>query len=121
MITKHLEKEFRIEVIASLIENTLLSNKVTENDLYELCSFISGEEINNLNFHQKGNLIRMIMLDLQPELNSINIKITNNTNDSLFDVDIKTILYFYNKKFGETYTIKSIKKCLVKSLKNTNI
>ena len=36
MITKNLEKEFRIEVIASLIENTLINNSVTENELYDL-------------------------------------------------------------------------------------
>ena len=121
MITKNLEKEFKIEIIASLLENRLLNYEkskyiVTEDDLYELCSFVSGENINYHNFYITGNIARKIILELNPELD---IRI-NFTNDHKLDsIDTSTIINVYKLKFGNSYKIKSIKKCLIKSLKNT--
>ena len=121
MTTKNMEKEFRIEVIASLLENRLLKTneyKVNEYDLYELCSFVSGIDIDKTNFYHLGNKIKNIILDLQPELN---IRI-NRTKDHLYEinflyeVDIETIIYKYICLFGNTYSIKSLNKCLVKTL-----
>lgn len=115
MKTKNIEKEFRIEVIASLLENRLLKTRdvnVTEEDLYELSSFISGIDINRSNFYRLGNKVKAILLKLQPELN---LRI-NRTDSTLYDVDIKAILNIYRNFYGNTYKIKSINKCLVKSL-----
>lgn len=118
MKTKNLEKEFRIEVIASLLENRLLNYEkseyiVTEKDLYSLCSFISGENVNKKNFYELGAKIRLILLELHPELS---MKINLNDNN-LYDIDIECTLNNYINVFGTTYNIKSIKKCLVKSLR----
>lgn len=115
MTTKNIEKEFRIELIASLLENRLLNCdqcSVTEEDLYELCSFITNIEVNNLNFYYIGSKARNILLELQPELN---IRI-NHTQDRIMDFEIKMILNIYKQHFGEKYKIKSIKKCIIKSL-----
>lgn len=121
MKTKNIEKEFRIEVIASLLENRLLNYKnskylVTEKDLYNLCSFISGENVNKKNFYEIGCKIRLILLGLHPELS---MKINLNDNN-LHDIDVECTINNYKKVFGDFYTIKSVKKCLIKSLKIQN-
>lgn len=110
MTTKNIEKEFKIETIASLLENRLL--KTTEYELYELCSFISGEDISKINFYSLGLKIKNILLELQPELN---IRI-NRHNSKLYDVDVRAILKVYRNLFGDKYLIKSVNKCLIKSL-----
>lgn len=117
MTTKNVEKEFRIELIASLLENRLLNCEnseyiVTENDLYDLCSFVSNFNVDKLNFFTLGNKVKNIILKLNPELN-----IRINQNDSeLYDTDIDSILKIYKKLYGDTYKIKSVKKCIIKSL-----
>ena len=42
---------------------------VTENDIYELASFISGQYIDRNNFCYLGEKIKKVLLEMQPELN----------------------------------------------------
>ena len=122
MKTKNIEKEFRIEVIASLLENRFLKNDkinyVSEYEIYELCSFVSGVDVDSRNLYRLGNKIKSLILKMHPELN---IRI-NRTQDHLYeinflyDVDINAIISAYRSAFGDTYKIKSINKCLVKTL-----
>lgn len=121
MTTKNIEKVFKIEVVASLLENRLLNTneyKINEDELYELCSFVSGINIDKTNFYHLGNKVKNIILELHPELN---IRI-NRTKDHLYEinflyeVDIKAILFKYRNLFGDNYSIKSLNKCLVKTL-----
>ena len=111
METKNIEKEFNIEVIASLIENRLLAS---EDDIYELCSFITNENVNMYSFHNFVYIVRMLILEQYPELNNrINYEMSNEIEKHTIE-SLKTI---YKNKFGDKLKIKSLKKEIVKTLK----
>ena len=129
MITKNIEKEFKIEIIASIIENKLLieipeyiEKDNTNNfmnyfikELFEFCSFITGETVNFSNIDRLAPTIKNLLYKEYPKMN----KVLTNQYDyyQMTNKEIKDIINIYKETYGEKIKIKSRKKVIVKSLK----
>ena len=129
MISKNIEKEFDISIIASFIENKVLvvvdrNSSVTirkmilekfEKDLLDFCSFITGEYIDYSNLSIYAPIIKNILVEQYPSLQYKILyfdecKVLNNR-------EIIDGVNKYIKIYGEKINIKSIKKEIVKKLK----
>lgn len=121
--SKRLEKEFKIEIIASIIENKILTlethpKKIEEfeNEILEFCQFITGETVTFGNLYRFGPIISTIVREQYPNM----IRLTSIGRDDLNVEQIKYLIRHYKIIYGETIKIKSIKKGMIKTLKNTN-
>lgn len=131
MTSKRIEKEFDINIVASFVENkvlVVLDKNYTANkrkkvmdrftdDLFEFCSFISGENINFSNISLYAYTIKNLLTEQYPNMKYRLI----NVDDSrlLTDKEIASVIMKYKEQYGDTIKIKSIKKEMVKSLKRT--
>jgi len=131
MVSKNLEKEFDIKVVASFVENRVLvvmdknytankRKKVMDkftNDLFDFCSFITGENINFANLSLYYFTIKNLLVEQYPNMNDRLLY----DNDSEFTSEKQIIngIMKYKELYGDTIKIKSLKKEMVKSLKKT--
>ena len=131
MTSKRIEKDFDIKIVASFVENKVLvvldknytankRKKVMDkftNDLFEFCSFITGENISFSNLYLYTQTIKNLLTEQYPNMkeNLINI----DESRTLTDKEIATVILKYKKLYGDTVKIKSIKKEIVKTLKKT--
>lgn len=119
MKTKNLEKEFKIEIIASVIENRLLTlethpkqiEKFT-NEIFDFCKFVTDEEVNFGNLYRFAPIISNIIKEQYPTIERITpISACDLTNDS-----VKYLVKVYKSKYGDKLLIKSLRKVMIKSL-----
>lgn len=131
MVSKNIEREFDINIVASFVENkvlVVLDKNYTANkrkkvmdrftdDLFEFCSFITGENINFSNISLNAYTIKNLLTEQYPNMKYRLI----NVDDSrlLTDKEIASVIMKYKEQYGDTIKIKSIKKEMVKSLKRT--
>jgi len=131
MVSKNIEKEFDIKVVASFVENRVLvvmdknytankRKKVMDkftNDLFDFCSFITGENINFANLSLYYFTIKNLLVEQYPNMNDRLLY----DNDSEFTSEKQIIngIMKYKELYGDTIKIKSLKKEMVKSLKKT--
>jgi len=131
MVSKNIEREFDIKVVASFVENRVLvvmdknytankRKKVMDkftNDLFDFCSFITGENINFANLSLYYFTIKNLLVEQYPNMNDRLLY----DNDSEFTSEKQIIngIMKYKELYGDTIKIKSLKKEMVKSLKKT--
>ena len=123
-----MEKKFKIETVASIVENKVLidSNNIEDNeyyviynkfldDIFDLCSFIIGEKIDYYNFEQMVHTIKSLIYMQYPDMENF---ITNQYDFYVMGKnEIKETIKRYKFKYGNYITIKPLKKVMVKSLK----
>ena len=131
MVSKNMEKEFDIKVVASFVENkvlVILEKNYTENkrkkvmdkfehDLFEFCSFITGENIDFSNLSLYAPTIKNILTEQYPNMKYRVMCVDECRLAS--DKEIASAIMKYKEAYGDTIRIKSIKKEMTKSLKKT--
>lgn len=131
MVSKNIEKEFDIKVVASFVENRVLvaidknytankRKKVMDkftNDLFDFCSFITGENIDFSNLSLYSNTIRNILVEQYPNMKYK--MLYDDDSELMGEKQIINGIMKYKEIYGDTIKIKSIKKEMVKSLKKT--
>jgi len=131
MTSKNKEKEYDIRVIASFVENKVLigmdknytANKRKkvmanfENDLFDFCSFISGENIDFSNLSLYAPTIKKLLVEQYPNMQYKLLCVDECR--TLSDKEIREGIMKYKDLYGDKIIIKSIKKEMVKSLKKT--
>ena len=131
MESKNLEREFDIKLIASFVENKVLvvfnknytANKRKkimekfENDLFDFCSFITGENIDFSNLSLYVPIIKKLLVEQYPNMQYRQLSVDE--CKTLSDKEINNAIIKYKLLYGDTVKIKSLKKEMVKSLKRT--
>jgi len=131
MTSKRIEREFDIKVVASFVENKVLvvidknytatkRKKIMDKftaDLFDFCSFITGENIDFSNLSLYSHIIKNLLVEQYPNMNNRLL----HEYDSEFASEKQIIngIMKYKKLYGDTIRIKSLKKEMVKSLKKT--
>lgn len=95
------EKEFRIEQVASVIEVCYLTEP---NDVYEFCTFIMGEDINPGNIKEKSKEINRLIKEQYPNMKRT---LFLQDGDCISQRRIDEIVSEYRKVYGEIINIKS--------------
>lgn len=120
MESVNLEREFDIEIIASVIENKMLTLEnhpkkidIFSNNILELCSFITGEEVNYGNLVRFGPIIRQLIIEQYPSIH----RLTPVGANDLDDDKIFKLIKYYKDNYGDKLLIKSLKKGMIKTLK----
>ena len=131
MISRNLKKEYDIRIIASFIENKVLigidknytANKRKkilekfEEDLFDFCSFITGENINYTNLSLYAPTIKRLLIEQYPNMNN---KIINTDGYRILsEKEINESILKYKELYGDKIVIRSLKKGLFKTLRKT--
>ena len=128
MKNEYIEKDFDVAIIASIIENKVLvildSNlsanrrkrimKKFEKDLFDFCSFITGENIDFSNLDRFISIIKKLIIEQYPNME---YKLYSDVYEKFTDDDIINAISKYRNKYGDFIKIKSIKKYKTKTLK----
>ena len=111
--TKNQEKKFDTLVVASLVEVCYFGG-FDYKKIFELASFITGEDINMSNIAKYREIIIEHLKKDYPELNR-NIYLKN--GEILSKKELSHYKSYYIQNYGDKMIIKSIKKIPVKILK----
>lgn len=108
--TVKLEREFPIEVIASIFEGRLFAPL---NEIEEFASFITNENVDLTNIQRFIPTIQCEILKQHPNLKTLNFF---NYERCLESNRVESTNNWYKKQNGDSLTIKSLKKGYTKSL-----
>ena len=88
-----------------------------EHDLFEFCSFITGESIDFANLSIYATTIKKLLVEQYPNMQYRFMYVDEYSLAT--DKEIISTIMKYKDVYGDTIKIKSIKKEMVKSLKKT--
>ena len=111
-ITKSQESLFKTEVVASFVEVCYFGG-FDYNEVFELASFITGEDINMSHIWNYRNII---MDELKKDYPELERHVFAANGDWLNKRDMNYYLNYYKSTYGDYMLIKPIKKIPVKVL-----
>lgn len=112
---KAIKKRFSIEAIASVVEVCYLTEKENIYEVYELCSFLLGENVDPGNIREKRDEIMSYLIMQYPTLKRT-IFLANGCRLSRNKINEK--VEEYKEKYGNSLEIVSTKYDSIKTLKN---
>ena len=98
-MTNKITKEYKIEIIASIIENALFC---TNEELFSFCEEIINREVDIMNLYDNIDEITKELKKQYPSLK----RITPYPTSDFGEYYINTIIKLYKKMFGDTIAIK---------------
>jgi len=113
---KCIEREFDIEVIASLVEVCSLTDT---KDILDFCSFLIGKDINSI--QELSELSECILYILKGQYPDLKRSIFLANGDILSDEGVKYIIDKYKSKYGEKIKIKGFNNSRNRILELKNI